>query len=470
MIARFSLFGAVCFLAVPFQRAVAKEACELPALEAVGASADRPDQGCAAVVRALAVKRLTEAKADDADPHADEMHALPKAEDIARCSALLLGKGGRFFLEPDVDADQWLPGGLAMQGIQDLRQTFSRGRTAEAASTVAYNAVTFAACDIHFPVYVDYAAPISGFGRSRDGRYLWVVHAGDRRYSGASVPYYLKGSALSVVDLKTLTTQHISLDALGFEIQSIAATIEGEQLLVRLKDVWNLGRDKRLYLQCSLSATTCELKPTLSPTGFPKQGVLEVTASDIYWWEDLPVSAKLPPDVNVLRRTVRVSPDQKQMTYVVEKNDNHRVSRTLFVADLSGRKARRVASGIGLFHVEWLSPDRFVFEEDPKPTAAFTAIHQKAMATPEAKALIAEAKKSKDDYLQSSLDLWVLRYVEGEIQEGRLKPLSPRDAQEERLFEYRTTTGKVTPFNKLRHARLFGEFLYPNARADVPAD
>ena len=135
---------------------------------------------------------------------------------------------------------------------------------------------------------------------------------------------------------------------------------------------------------------------------------------------------------------------------------------------------RRVASGIGLFHVEWLAADRFAFEDDPRPSGAFASVRKKVLAKPAVKEFVAEAKRRGEmGELEQMLDMLVLEHVSKEVEAGRMKPLSPEESQEERLLEYRTSSRKTVSFNELRHVRLFGEFQYPNLRGsfvEVPAD
>lgn len=437
------------------------ESCRVPPIEAERASAARPDSGCAELSRTLALRALS---SEQLEQLGMKVPPEPPAELRARCTALL-EQEGRFILEPDAASEAILPSGIASPVLLQMQQALARGRTSGGPATLAYNVVSRVGCDAHFPVLVSPTAPFAGFAISPSERWLAAISINNRQYSGATVPYYLQGITLSLVDLRTLEVRTVALTG-EFGAQSIALAFAEDRLLVRLKDAWNGGADKRLYLQCRLDAPRCELEPTLVPTAFPTDDVLEVTASTAYRLEARPKSLALPGET--LLRTVKRSPDGKHVSYVVDRpTEGEMRSRALFVADVSGENPRMLAEGQGFFHSEWIDRDRLLFDADPAPSPELQKRRERLLASPELSEAVEETASLEGEEKQEAsmmLEMIVLRLLQQEMEEGKAAPLGPREVQHERVLQYRLSTGALTPWTPLEHVRLFSEFRFPNVR------
>ena len=263
---------------------------------------------------------------------------------------------------------------------------------ADSHAAVAFTAIARLSAGRYFPLFATVSSPIAGFDQFGDR--LVVVRVGDRNYSGASVPLYLDGVTIDVVDLATLAVTTIPVTT-DFGIQSIAVALDGDRLLVRLRDVWNGADDKRLYFTCDRRQPACAVPKdsTLERASFPR-AFLEVTASSGFRVRPPPAGFVLPP--TAVARTVTTSPRATRVSWVERERTGDGVVSTLWESTVARSRPARVASGPGWLHAVWSDEDHLQYEAQPEVDPAVERMIPQVIAQARKAGATDAALKSKE--------------------------------------------------------------------------
>lgn len=210
---------------------------------------------------------------------------------------------------------------------------------------------------------------LAGFTLSDDLRHALVVHEVGSGYGGAIVPGSFGGVTLTSVSLDNLTSSTVTIDCEEHIDSAAFIEFEGNRVRVRLRDSWGI-EDRHAWLDCDLSQADC--RRTEVDVLLPVPPYLEVTALTAYDVEPLPAGFNGPE--GLLRRTVHVSPNGAQTSFVTQSLVKLRPdpdwSRTLWIAQADGSNARKVAEGWGWFHAQWQADGTLLYEPDPLPSEA----------------------------------------------------------------------------------------------------
>jgi hypothetical protein len=264
-----------------------------------------------------------------------------------------------------------------------------RGQPRLLGNGVAFGTAALRVCGRDFPVYVDLERDIDGALLSPDRRWLALVHVGARRYSGASVPLYLEGVELALVNLTSLSVQRVLLeDAVqdaGF--QSVALGFGPKDTLrVRVKDVWNGASDKRREASCVLGTEPCKLtfREPAKGGGVPAPPArLEVTAKAAYMLEPAPSGYVPAPGGDLVLRSVRASPGGGWVAFVTRRYSRDLGEiHTLWLQPSSGGPAVRVTEAGRMPNARWSSADEIIFEGPVEPRPELERELRALMADP----------------------------------------------------------------------------------------
>lgn len=315
-------------------------------------------------------------------------------------------------------------------------------------------------CGRSLPLYVHPYRQVEGFTVSPDRNWLAVVHVGDRQYSGAIVPLYLKDSEIVLVNLRTFEQQRITAPE-ALSVQSIALGWDASsQLRIRLKDTWNTSGDSRSYATCDPRQPTCALTApkdgTTHPT-FPRDA-LEVTSLSAYRLGDAPGGFKAP--ANLVPRTLRASPDGKWVAYLTSDDDADELLPAtihLFVASVGeNAKPLELQRGDELFHFAWQPDGTLAYELPASPSPKLAAAMDEVRKDPEFGAAVSDILGSDSQHSPEE----VKRMTDYLAPEFAVRAMNPEQRAEGLYFSsqvarFDPVKGEKLPYHPGEFVRLY---------------
>lgn len=352
-------------------------------------------------------------------------------DELAQC-AKKVHNDAQLILVPGPNV-KTLPWGLHLRSLLVMQMALSRGRSPAPPVAAPFNALALAHGGNADIVFAEALAPIDVWSASADGRLVATVHHIGERYAGASIPFYLRASWVSVVDLATLNVATMRLDTES-EWQAVSLAWSPDGLWVRLRETRGNEDEQMLYV-CAPRSGECRPEPA---ERFPaERGYAEATASGGYRIEPVPSDFTLPSNGD--RRSIRVSPSGGAVAWVsetIEDAEELRFARVLYVRRQG--EDIEVARGEGKLQAVWIDDDNLLFEPDPEMTDLW------------------RERYSEDPGSDVAQELATLRGFPEGTESG--------DLQHERVVVFNLPDQAYTRYLDEKHVRLFAQPRGPSLR------